>query len=466
MMVLAALVAVGAMAQKRYVHILATNDMHAAIDVFPQLAALIDSLRAADPALLVFSAGDNRTGNPRNDMYEIPGYPMVALMNQVGFNGSVLGNHDFDANSLPRLVGLSNFRYICANMSAKDSLDALTVPYQVFDAGGVKVGVVGAIQLRPSGIPSTHPDNVRGFSFRPANEVIGSYEWLSRQCDVTILLSHLGYNTDIEMADAFPWLDLIIGGHTHNQLKGNEMKNGVLITQNKSKFESVTYITLTVESGRVVDKRAEYIPIKNYPKRNKLVEEMVNFFSNNDNFRRVVGKAKTPFEQREEIGCMVCDAYLEEVGGDIAMENPGGVRLESHPAGDITMLDVLEINPFDNRPAVFTLTGKELVRMMLSYCHHTVRSFPYIRGLKCKLTLDPKNPAMIKKVQLLTPSGKPASMSRKYRLVTNNYIPATLQMPEDSYTVVNEPTSHILARFLEKHKVVSYQGERCLSIEE
>ena len=74
-------------AEKREIHILAANDMHAQIEVFPQLAALADSLRTIDPSLLIFSAGDNRTGNPINDKYILQGYPMVALMNQVGFNG-------------------------------------------------------------------------------------------------------------------------------------------------------------------------------------------------------------------------------------------------------------------------------------------------------------------------------------------------------------------------------------------
>ena len=111
LLILLSLVSYG---QKREVHILATNDMHATIEVFPQLAALIDSLRTEDPSLLVLSAGDNRTGNPLNDKYEISSYPMVALMNMVGFNGSALGNHEFDVHSLSPLIGLSNFRYICA----------------------------------------------------------------------------------------------------------------------------------------------------------------------------------------------------------------------------------------------------------------------------------------------------------------------------------------------------------------
>ena len=203
-------------ASKREIHILAANDMHATIDAFPQLAAIIDSLRTEDPSLLVFSGGDNRTGNPLNDKYEISSYPMVTLMNMVGFNASTLGNHEFDTHSLSRLIGLSDFRYICANVFPSDSANIKLVPYQVFDVEGLKVGVIGCIQLSPNGIPSTHPDNVKGIAFKPAQEVIPQYEWLSRECDATILLSHLGYPDDIKMAEMFPWLDLIIGGtHTY-----------------------------------------------------------------------------------------------------------------------------------------------------------------------------------------------------------------------------------------------------------
>ena len=77
---LALMLAIFVYAEKREIHILAVNDMHAQIEVFPQLAALADSLRTIDPSLLIFSAGDNRTGNPINDKYILPAYPMVALM--------------------------------------------------------------------------------------------------------------------------------------------------------------------------------------------------------------------------------------------------------------------------------------------------------------------------------------------------------------------------------------------------
>ena len=462
---LAVMLAFTVHAEKREIHILSANDMHATINVFPQLAALIDSLRTVDPDLLVFSAGDNRTGNPLNDKYEIPAYPMIALMNQVGFNATTLGNHEFDVHSLSRLIGLSNFSYICANIFPTDSANIHTVPCKVFDVAGLKVGVVGAIQLSPQGIPSTHPDNLKGISFRPASEVIGQYEWLSRQCDVTILLSHLGYPDDIKMANMFPWLDLIIGGHTHTQLKGNEVHNGILITQNKNKFGRVTYITLTVDSGHVVDKRAEYIDIKNYPRKSKLVESMVQYFSNNPAFQRVLAIADTPFETREELGCMLCDAFISETHADIAVENPGGVRIDSHPAGDISVLDVLEMDPFDNHAVVLELTGNEIQEMMLTYCHNTLHSFPFVSGMKCELTLDPDNPKKIKRARLLSADGKkPLNMKRKYRVATNNYITATSHIPEGSDHTLNVQTTDLIMRFLEKQKTVSYQGSRCLII--
>jgi 5'-nucleotidase/2',3'-cyclic-nucleotide 2'-phosphodiesterase/3'-nucleotidase/5'-nucleotidase len=43
-----------AWAKQKEVNIVATNDMHANIDAFPQLGAIVDSLRAINPSLLVF----------------------------------------------------------------------------------------------------------------------------------------------------------------------------------------------------------------------------------------------------------------------------------------------------------------------------------------------------------------------------------------------------------------------------
>ena len=147
--------------QKREVHILAVNDMHAAIEAFPQLAAIADSLRALYPSMLILSAGDNRTGNPKNDMFRISSYPMVSLMNQVGFDATTLGNHEFDVGSLPPLMAYSAFSYICANIYPSEETGLHIVPTKVYDFDGIKIGIIGLIQVNSQGRPDTHPDNLK-----------------------------------------------------------------------------------------------------------------------------------------------------------------------------------------------------------------------------------------------------------------------------------------------------------------
>ncbi len=450
-----------AFAQKKEVHILSMNDMHAAMDKFPQLAAVADSLRAIDPALLIFSAGDNRTGNPLNDLYEIPAYPMVALMNQIGFNATALGNHEFDSHpeGLARLIGLSNFRYLCANIQSDPSLNLRTIPYQFFDVNGVRVCVIGAIQLGVHGIPDTHPNNVKGITFTPVKEAISQYERLSKESDVIILLSHIGYEADVEMAKTFPWIDLIIGGHSHTQLTGGEMHGGVLVTQDANRLGKVTYTTLTVENGKVTDKKAENIDIESFPRKNKIVDNMVTFFSDNPAFRKVLAVADTPFENFEELGCMMCDAVREETGADICLLNAGGIRYDTHPAGDFTVSDVLALDPFGNTAVEMTITAEELRQMILS-CHHADECrLPYLSGIQCEVAYNNGDPSKIKSLKLLTMDGKNISKKKTFKVVTNSYTAAISDSPrKDQGTDLNRETSDMTIKFLEKQKHVSYQG--------
>ncbi len=117
------------------VRILSTNDMHSAIEKMPQLAAIVDSLRAIDPFMLVLSAGDNRTGNPYNDLYEPTSYPMTSMMNLIGFDASALGNHEYDSGvkGLAKVISLSNFPYLAANISCPPETGIRVRPYHVFD---------------------------------------------------------------------------------------------------------------------------------------------------------------------------------------------------------------------------------------------------------------------------------------------------------------------------------------------
>lgn len=456
--------------QKQEVHILAVNDMHATIEAFPKLAAIADSLRKLYPSLLVLSAGDNRTGNPLNDMYEVSSYPMVSLMNQVGFNATAVGNHEFDVKSLAPLMGYSNFSYICANIFPSPETGLNIVPTKVFDVNGIKVGIIGVIQVNSMGRPDTHPENVEGIRFTQPENVVGQYQALSKNWDVKILLSHIGYQEDLEMAERFPWFDLIIGGHSHTQLTAEEpLHNGVLITQNKNRLPMVTHISLTLEKGKVTQKKAEYIEVKKFPNENKLVAAMVDHFSDDPFFKRVVAQAEEPFKIKDQITYMLCDALLTEGQGDICIMNNGGTRIDSLSAGDITVHDILAMDPFYNEAVTSLVTGEDILNIITTYCRGSLYHLPRVAGILCEAIVDKDDPNKdrLKSIKLKTLDGQDFDIHRTYRLITSSYMATVCKQYFNSSThSLNMLTSDMLTQFLEKKGIVNYASVNRLKVME
>ena len=452
--------------ERRELHILSINDPHAAMEQFPRLGFVADSLRTLYPDLLILSAGDNRSGDPINDMFEIPAYPVVALMNQIGFHATVIGNHEYDSNQdgLARLINLSTFSTLCANMEPDPKWKMHVKPYQVFDCGGISVGVIGITALGSMGIPESHPARLTDIKFMDPLETIRKYQFLREKCDVILLLSHLGFETDVKFSAELPWVDIIIGGHSHTQLDGGEMPNGILITQNGKSIPYATHSTLVLQGGKIVEKKAERIAVKGMPGENKTVAELVRYFSENPVFKRVLAVAETPFENREELGCMVCDAYLAETGADISYQNAGGVRIENHPAGDMTMGDVMKMDPFQNDLVELHVTGKELAEMLISCYDNDKQRFPYVSGMTCDVVIDPAT-QKIKKLTLNGKDGKKLNLKKTYHVVGNSYSVAVSPTNRaDQGRSMGITTPDVIKNYLEHQGRVSFQGRRCLNI--
>lgn len=453
-----------ASAERKELHILSGNDMHAAIECFPRLGFIADSLRALYPDLLILSAGDNRSGDPLNDMYEIPAYPMVVLMNQVGFDATTLGNHEFDSaqEGLARLIDLSAFPTLCANVHPDPKWNMHLRPYTKFFKNGMTIGVIGVVQLGSMGIPESHPARMTEISFSDPLETVKKYEFLRKECDVVILLSHLGFDTDVEFSKDLPWVDLIIGGHSHTQLKGGEMHNNVFITQNVNRLKQITHTTVVVEDGKVVSRTAENIAVRGEKNENKVIAELVRYFSENPAFHRVLATAETPFVEKEELGCLMVDAYMVENGADLSYQNAGGVRYETHEAGDFTVADVLRLDPFQNDAVELHVTGKELVEMLISCYDNDNQRFPYVGGMKAEFTVDPVT-QKIKKLVLFDMDGKKLNLKKTYKVISNSYsVAVSPTNRKDQGESLGIVTAKLIMDYLEHQGKVSYQGRRCL----
>ena len=445
--------------KEQKIYIVSTNDMHANIDNFPKLAALMDSLRAVHPDLLLFSAGDNRSGNPINDRYAEPAKPMYELMNAVGFDLSTFGNHEWDGGpyALRDALGWANFPFVCANVIFDDSLQMPEVkPYKTYERGGLKIAVIGGIQVGLNGLPDFHPKHAGGSHFRPIAEVLPEYlPKLREENDLVFLLSHGGYEDERELAEQFPDLDAIFGGHSHTRVAEKQLVNGVMVTQAESRVNFVTLSTFTFRDGKLVDKDMQLLSVKNCTKRDEKVQAMVDEYNNNDYFQTVVTTNLNPIDRNEALGCLMTDAIRETLGADLSFQNPGGVRFDTLSARPITLKDILALDPFDNEIIRYTLTGEEIIRLM--EVSPIVDKGPiYCSG--CSYTFKKVDDHHISDIKVTLDNGKLLDMEAKYNVVMNSYMSSVFDFEhEDDGETTFRTSNELMLEYLAEHPEIDYE---------
>ena len=454
--------------KEQKIYIVSTNDMHANIDNFPQLAALIDSLREVHPNLLVFGAGDNRSGNPINDRYTEPAKPMYELMNAVGFDLSTFGNHEWDGGilALRNVLEWTDFPFVCANVIFDDTLQMPnTYPYTIFERDGLKIGVIGGIQLGENGLPDFHPKNANGSHFVPLTEVLQQNIDKLKDCNAVFLLSHCGYEEDREIAEQFPELDAIFGGHSHTRVAEKQLVGNVMITQAEAKVKFVTLSTFTFLDGKLVDKDMQLLSIKEFPKRDAKVQAMVDQYNSNDYFRTVVTTNTTPIESSESLGCLMTDAIRFTTGSDMGFQNPGGVRFDTLSARPVTLKDIFALDPFDNEIIAFTLSGQEIINMMKS-CFTTDGGPVYCSGCSYKFKVNDEGE--MTDIQVTLDNGKPLNLNAKYNIVMNSYMSSVFDYEhEDEGRTTFHSSNELMLEYLAIHPEIDYgKAQRVFEIEE
>lgn len=445
--------------------ILSVNDMHSAIDMMPKFAALADSLRQVYPDLLVFSAGDNRTGNPVNDQYEPANGPMITLMNKVGFDLCAVGNHEWDGglDALRQNINDADFPFLCANAIIPEKLSLDVKPYQILDVNGIKVAVIGLLETRADGYPGAHPMYFKEIRFKKGMDVLPDYAFLRKQNDVLLLLSHLGFEEDIDVAERHPEFDAIIGGHTHTLVDYPKKYNGVMVTQAGSNMKYATLTLIEVRQGKVVEVKAETLSVQHCRGKNREVQAMVDTYNNDERFNKTLTKAVTPFENREELGCLFTDAIRDLSGADFAFCNTGGLRSNNLAKGPITVKDVYSIDPFNNDVVVYAMTGKQLERFIMESFKKNGRTPSYVSGMS--YTVRTASDGYPKSVDI-RPLGGRYSKDQVYKVAMNSYMASTVRFESvDEGASQFMTTEEMVVSYLKKHNNVSYKGEKRIFVD-
>ena len=442
------------------VAIVSVNDMHSAIDLMPQFAAMLDSLRGIYPDLLVFSAGDNRTGNPINDQYDPVNYPMIALMNKVGFNLSAVGNHEWDGGveAFQKNIEEADFPFICANVVIPEDVKLDIKPYTILHHQGLDIAVMGLVETSFGSIPGAHPMHFTKISFKNGFKTLPEYQFLREKSDIFILLSHLGYEDDLEVADRFQKFDAILGGHSHTLVELPEKHHGVMVTQAGSKLRNATLTLFVVRHGQLEDVIAKTLDVAHFGKKDSEVQAMVDAFNSDERFNKALTQATTNFESKEELGCMVTDALRNVSGADFAFNNTGGIRIDRLKKGPITVKDVYNIDPFNNDVVVYKMTGEQLERFIMESYKKNGRFPSYVSGMKYTVKTDADR--YPKSVEIKPDKGS-YSKDATYKVAINSFMASTVRFEsldegESQYMTSEEMT----IKYLKSKKSVSYNGVR------
>ena len=152
-------------AQQGRIVVLHTNDTHSQIEPFApshktygdlggvvRRMAVIDSIRNAEPNVLLVDAGDAIQGTPYFNLFK--GDAEFEAMNAMGYDVRTLGNHEFDAGmeKLAQLIKGSTADFISTNYDLSATpLAGLVKPWVIREIGGYKAGFL-ALNVNPENL--------------------------------------------------------------------------------------------------------------------------------------------------------------------------------------------------------------------------------------------------------------------------------------------------------------------------
>lgn len=365
------LLAVGCSSSEREVVILSTNDIHAHIERFAQLATAVERCRDTAEVILV-DAGDRWTGNAYVDLVE-DRRPIIELMNSLGYDLATLGNHEFDfgQESLERVLRYADFPVICANINSLEGAKLRPVETsRVIRRGGIDVGFIGVVtNYGPNSHPDGHDSNFRNLRFDDAvKTAISQIESLEGICDARVLLSHAGLDRDLEIAAQAPY-NTIIGGHSHDDTTC--LKNEVLISQTGKNLRKVGVTVLKFSPEGGISIAARTVSLDGCPPHPDY-QEKVDSYYNNPDLKVPVG-SMGEMATRTGLSNLFAQSVKEASGADIGLYHWGGVRLDSLQKGEVPISAIYDLDPFGSYVSLVEMTPHQLREMIMAKFNDTVK---------------------------------------------------------------------------------------------
>ena len=339
---------------------------------------------------IILSGGDNDIGDEKNRHVHDA---TVKFLNLAGVNATALGNHEMDTmqGDLKETASKFNGNILAINLEQqplekqsveeiqnynKTDIKEFIKPSVIVEVKGEKIGLIGTTPVDLTE-RATHPDyhkDCKAENLETTTKLIQNEinELKKQGINKIVLLSHLGIARDKEVAQNTDGIDIIIGGHTHELIKGiTEGENliysasgePVIITEAGKDGKHFGELNLTFDKNGVITKAQNNLGDTSLYHRNLVHQYM---------FNEILGKPedvgyieyappapKSLLEENPHANFM-CDAMRYEMDADIGVWNNAATR-NYFKQGNIDSSDIKEIAPFADNISVAEVSEATLV---------------------------------------------------------------------------------------------------------
>lgn len=370
--------------------ILQTTDIHShirpkeKIGGWLRIATLINRTReeAGDKnTTLLIDCGDTLSGTISGSFSQ--GEAPAAIMNYLDYDAWIIGNHDFDFGQerLAYICGIIKADKVAANLIWEQPSSPV-LPWKIYMKNGAKIAVIGMTSPNlDNWLWGSNPKGLR-LESAAADEVIERImpSVLESRPDMIILAVHHGRFSPEEtgkfnialLAEKYPQIDLILGGHSHIEIPGERIGHRTWFVQAGKHGESLAWIEAYIDpkKHRVKRIQSKLIPADETVVPDTIATEKIKkWIDKAESFsKRIIGKTVNPIlpQKNGEWNCSMNElfarAIAEETESVVAFH--GTVVADVKFAGAITEQNLFNAIPYEDTICTIHLNNEEMRKIM------------------------------------------------------------------------------------------------------
>ncbi len=353
-----------------------------------RLATLRQQLARQNPNTFMLLAGDlvspSALGTAVVDGERLAGKQMISVLNAVGLNYCTFGNHEFDLREQPFLQRLaeSKFKWFASNAFDRNQKPfpnvAENIIFTVTNAANeqARVGLFGVMLTKNKPDYVTYTD--------PLAAAQKQVRALRDKVDILIAVTHLQLDEDIKLAQTVPGIDLILGGHEHENVQVWRGPNFTPILKADANTRSayIHDLTFDTETHRLqITSRLQIINDK-IPEDAAIGQVVQSWVDQAFNaFRKMGfepgklvvtspitldGRESTVRNYPGKLTDIIVEGFLNATpGAELAIFNGGSVRIDDELlSGNISEYDVIRILPFGGNVVAGEMRGRLLQQIL------------------------------------------------------------------------------------------------------